>query len=99
VADVTVDEAQLAEQHILIYEVREGPRVRIRGIAFEGNQAYTAEQLEAQIRSEAYFPIFRKGTLNREQLDLDASSIRDFYQNRGYLDAQVGRRIDLSPDQ
>jgi len=99
VANVNVDEKLLREQNILIYRVREGPLVRIRGIEFEGNQTYTAGQLNAQIKSDEYFPIFKSGALNRDQLELDAASVRDFYRARGYLDAQVGRRIDLSPDQ
>lgn len=99
VADVTVDEELLEESNILIYRVREGPKVRIRGIRYQGNTTYTDKQLQAQIKSKPAFPIFRSGDLSREQLELDAASIRQFYQDRGYLDAQVGRRIELSPDQ
>ena len=99
VADVTVDQELLDESHILIYRVREGPKVRIRGIRFEGNDVFTDDQLDSRIRSNTYFPILKQGELNREQLELDADRIRAFYEERGYLDAQVGRRIDLSPDQ
>ncbi len=99
VADVTVDDKLLSEQNILVYQVREGPKVRIRKISFEGNAIYADKQLDAQITSDEYFPIFKAGELSREQLELDAASIRDFYRARGYLDAQVGRRIELSPDQ
>lgn len=99
VADVTVDEQLLNDSEILLYRIREGPKVRIRRIAFEGNEAFTDEQLESRIRSEEYFPILNQGELSREQLELDAGRIREFYQERGYLDAQVGRRIDLSPTQ
>src|SRR5690606_26589979 len=31
--------------------------------------------------------------------DLDAARVRDFYRDRGYLEAQVARDIDLSPNQ
>ena len=101
VADVAVDEAALDEQRVLIYRVREGPRVRIQEIRFEfeAGQSIETKELRREVRSETYFPIFRKGTLSREQLELDAAAIRELYRERGYLDAQVGRRIDLSPDQ
>lgn len=99
VADVTVEQKPLDTQHILIYQVREGPKVRIADIRFSGNKTFTGDQLDAQIKSHAYVFIFHAGNLNREDLDLDAARLRDFYHDRGYLDAQVGRRIDLSPDQ
>ncbi len=99
VADISVDRELLKESHILVYRVREGPRVKIKGIRFEGNDQYTHKQLKSKLRSKTYFPIFQKGDLNREQLELDSSGVRDFYHARGFLDAQVGRRIDLSPDE
>ncbi len=99
VADVTIDQKLLDESGILIFRVREGPRVRIREIRFEGNQMFSTGELRSKLRSKTYFPILQSGDLNREQLELDAARVRDHYQQRGYLDAQVGRRIDLSPDQ
>lgn len=99
VADVSVDREVLEESNILVYRVREGPRVKITGIDFQGNTSYTRKQLKSKLHSKTYFPIFQKGDLNREQLELDAASVREFYNARGFLDAQVGRRIDLSPDE
>jgi len=99
VADVSVDRELLSESDILVYRVREGPKVKIKGLRFEGNTSYTRKQLKSKLRSKEYFPILQKGELNREQLELDAASVRDFYRQRGYLDAQVGRRIDLAPDE
>lgn len=99
VADVSVDQELLRDSNILIFRVREGPLVRIRGIRFEGNRAFADAELRSRIRSQTYFPIFRRGDVNREQLELDAARVRDFYRERGYLDAEVGRRIDISPDQ
>ncbi len=99
VADISIDRDLLKDSHILVYRVREGPRVKIKGIRFEGNTRYTHKQLKSKLRSKTYFPIFQKGDLNREQLELDSTSVRNFYHDRGFLDAQVGRRIDLSPNE
>lgn len=99
VADVSVDEELLRESEILIFRIREGPKVRIRDIGFEGNRTFSSDELASRIRSEEYFPILNQGALSREQLELDAGRLREFYAERGYLDAQVGRRIDLSPNQ
>ena len=99
VADAEVDEDALDEQRVLIFQVREGPRVRIKGIRFEGAKRIAEKELRREVESETFFPIFREGRLSRDQLELDAAAVRELYRDRGYLDAQVGRRIDLSPDQ
>jgi outer membrane protein insertion porin family len=99
VVDVRADKSLLDEQNILIFRIREGPRVHIRGIAFEGHAAFSQQELRSKIKSNTHIWLLRKGELSREQLDLDAARLRDFYRERGYLEAQVGRRIDLSPDQ
>ncbi|MEQ9460819.1 MAG: outer membrane protein assembly factor BamA [Phycisphaeraceae bacterium] len=98
-ADVQINEALLRDERILIYRVREGPRIKVRDIRFEGNTAFEARSLRPEIVTDTPLLIFRKGRLNREQLDLDAAAIRQYYRARGYLDARVGWRLDLSPDQ
>ncbi|WP_432798647.1 outer membrane protein assembly factor BamA [Poriferisphaera sp. WC338] len=99
VAQVSIDRELLADSGILIYQVREGPHVRIRGFRFEGNTIFPDKQLRNEIKSKIYFPIFRKGELNRQQLQIDAAAIRDFYRDNGYLDADAAPRISLSPDE
>ncbi|MEE9211324.1 MAG: outer membrane protein assembly factor BamA [Phycisphaeraceae bacterium] len=99
VADVTMDEGLLRESSILIFRVREGPRVRIKTLTFEGNKAFSNKQLKSRIRSRSHILIFRKGELSREQLNLDKVRLEEFYRSQGYLDARVGRRIELSPNE
>jgi len=98
-AEVAVDEEALAESDVLIYRVREGPRVRIRDIQFEGNRVFTARQLKNEIGSREYVFILEAGELSEEQLDQDVASLREFYEARGYLNVRVSRQIQLSPDQ
>lgn len=96
---VTYDQQLLDEKGELVFKVREGPKIRIRQMTFQGIAAFTTKQLRSKIKSTTYIPILRPGVLNRQELDNDAARIREFYNQRGYLDAQVGRKIDLSPDQ
>ncbi|MEM0915445.1 MAG: outer membrane protein assembly factor BamA [Planctomycetota bacterium] len=99
VAEVTIDRELLFEEGILIYRIREGPRVRIKDFRFEGNDSYPAKELRPEIQSQTWFPLIRGGELNRQRLELDAGEVRNFYRAEGYLDAQVGRRIDISPNE
>ncbi|MAE61015.1 MAG: outer membrane protein assembly factor BamA [Planctomycetaceae bacterium] len=98
-ADVSVDQQTLEESDILVFQVREGPKPRVRDIAFEGNAAFTAKQLRSQIKTEKYLFILKDGAVSDEQLEVDVAGLRRFYLQRGYLDVRVGRRLDLSDDQ
>jgi outer membrane protein insertion porin family len=98
-ASVEPDAQLLAENNALVYRVTEGPRVRLRSIGFEGNDELSDRELRSAIRSKRYIFILQPGLLNREQLELDAGRLRQYYAARGYLDAQVGRRIDRAPNQ
>ena len=97
--DVTYDQELLNTSGLLIFQVREGPKIRIRRIAFEGNDAFHGDLLMTEVRSRTYIPVFRGGELSREKLDNDRDSIRRYYRSRGFLDAEVARDIAVSPDQ
>ena len=99
VADVRVDQEALRDRRVLHFIIREGPRVRLRAVRFEGNDRFPDKQLRSEVKSKTRFLFLIDGNLSREKLDLDAAAVRDFYRNRGYLDAQVARRIDLAPNQ
>ena len=98
-ASVSYDEKTLNDKRELIYRVTEGPRVRVTELAYEGNQVFDDNRLASQVGQETYLWPFVAGYMDRTQLDLDVASIRKYYNDRGYLNAQVGRRIDLSPRQ
>jgi len=98
-ASVAVDELALKERNELVYTVREGPRIRVRGFVFEGNEAIPDKKLKSRLRSKTYFPVFQPGTLSREELDRDVARLRELYDSEGYLNAEVGREILVSPDQ
>ena len=100
VTDVSVDERALEQDRRLVLIVREGPRIRIRGVRFEGNQAFPTKVLRRQVEAKPWIPLIGSGrVVNREALQLDAARLRTYYVDRGYLEAQVERQIDVSDDQ
>jgi len=88
-ATVEVDTDLLKKKKELVYIITEGPRLRIKKILFEGNDRIRRGKLKGKIKSRAYFPIFHKGRLDDEQLERDRRSLEQYYQDEGFLDAQV----------
>ncbi|MBN1764569.1 MAG: outer membrane protein assembly factor BamA [Sedimentisphaerales bacterium] len=97
-ATVTLNEEELQKQRQVIYTIVEGPRVRIKKIHFQGNQAFPNRKLKSKIKTNAYFPIFNKGRLDDDQLDMDRQALMTFYHQEGYLDARVFVQKEYNPD-
>ena len=97
--ELSIDESQLDENDILLFEVIEGPRVRVRMIEFDGNRAIPDHLLHSEIKTRTWFPFFRRGELDTEVLKSDVASINTYYKDRGFLDIRVDRTIEISPDQ
>lgn len=96
---VGIDQQQLDENDVLIYEIIEGPRVRVRHIEFVGNTHFPTKVLQAEISTRTWFPFLIRGELDNEMLASDVKSLDMYYKDRGYLDVRVDRTIEISPDQ
>ena len=66
--EVLLDSQQLEENDILIFEIIEGPRVRVLSIKFEGNMSIPDKRLHAEIKTRTWFPFFRRGVLDDQVL-------------------------------
>ena len=78
----------------LIFHINEGPSVKISKIDFIGNTAISDDTLKGQMKAtrEQWFLSFinGRGTYQETKFDEDASKIVDYYQNHGYIKANVG---------
>ena len=96
--EVEVDRAELDNAGVLIYEIMEGPRVRVKSVRFEGNNSFASKLLSAQIETSVAVPFLRRGELDEYVLDDDVAKLVTFYRNRGFLEARIGSVITQSTD-
>ncbi|MEM9079625.1 MAG: outer membrane protein assembly factor BamA [Verrucomicrobiota bacterium] len=76
----------------LIFVIDEGTKSEVRKIRFEGNQAFKDVDLrrEMETKQKGLFSFITKsGKIDNQILERDLESLREFYQNNGYLRAQV----------
>src|SRR5205823_4744257 len=83
-----------------VYNVCEGPVVRVRSIQFTGNDTLaTQARLRTQIdSSRAFLGLPLGGTYNPALVDHDATKLVDYYKSNGYLDVRVTRELALTAD-
>jgi outer membrane protein insertion porin family len=95
---VTTDEPALTANRAVVYKIVEGPKVTVRKIAFEGNDFYGDFKLKQSISSSQRLWPFVDGYLDTDQVAQDELTIRNMYISEGFLDCEVGRQLDFSPD-
>lgn len=94
-AQVTPDLSEVDETGQLFLRVREGSRLRVTGIRFEGNEVFSDRQLRSQVELDTYTPILDKGRFDETQIEEDVQGLIAFYRDRGYVDVRAGwQRID-----
>ena len=78
----------------LTFNINEGPSVKIRKIDFVGNAAISDGALKRQMKAtkQEWFLSFvgGRGKYQETKFDDDAVRVVEFYQNRGYIKANVG---------
>src|SRR5229473_2866121 len=76
----------------VIYTITEGMRGAVKRIRFEGNEHFSEKILRKQMKTRGKSLISfidKSGRLDEAQLQQDLDSIKEFYQNKGYIDAEV----------
>jgi len=95
--EVTFDADKLAEGKV-VYTVREGRRVRVKKVMFEGNSALKTDKLKQAVKSDDKKWVFWSGYYSRQKVQADQDKLTDVYQDRGFLDYRVTSREEFSAD-
>ena len=79
----------------VVFDVKEGPKVKIRTINFNGNKEVSDRALARQMKSTKGTGLFTwitgKNTYNENKFDEDAEKVIEYYRNKGYITARVGQ--------
>src|SRR5205807_5127087 len=76
----------------VIYTVEEGAKGAVSRIHFQGNEHFSERLLRKQMKTRGKTMISfvdKSGRLDEVQLQQDLDKIKEFYQNHGYIDAEV----------
>jgi outer membrane protein insertion porin family len=79
----------------VVFNVVEGPKVKVRTLNFTGNSAVSDRALGRQMKATKAHNwlswITGKGTYNEAKFDEDAEKVIEYYRNKGYITARVGQ--------
>ncbi|MGC2353065.1 MAG: outer membrane protein assembly factor BamA, partial [Candidatus Udaeobacter sp.] len=76
----------------VVYTVNEGVKGAVKQISFEGNAHFTAWRLRKEMKTKrqtiASF-LDKSGRLDEAQLQQDMDSLREWYQDHGFIDVEI----------
>lgn len=75
-----------------VYTINEGEQGAVREVRFEGNHVFSDQRLRHQMKTRPktfYSFLDKSGRLDQTQLEQDLDSIREYYQNHGYIDIAI----------
>jgi outer membrane protein insertion porin family len=78
---------------ILVFDVNEGPQVRISSVRFVGNHHFSSGLLEGAIQTRSHSMLSwltGSGVLDQKKLQDDVDHLTAYYYSAGYLNAHVG---------
>ncbi|MCM2276747.1 MAG: BamA/TamA family outer membrane protein [Oligoflexia bacterium] len=75
------------ERHVT-YFIAEGPRLRFAGVDFDGNHAFSSEELRAQFLAKAS-PLLSHGYFVEKDLQKAAELVVEWMKSKGYLSAKL----------
>ena len=78
----------------LVFEIDEGPLIKIKTIKFIGNEEFSDRALKGVIesREQKWYVLFTPNDkYDANRLNLDVQKIRQFYLQNGYADVKVNR--------
>jgi outer membrane protein insertion porin family len=91
--EVSYEIEETGKEIRVLIKIREYEKLYIRSIEFKGNQAFTEKELRSLIKTteKGFFSFLTdSGLLKTDQLKEDTRVIEGFYQNHGYIEANVG---------
>jgi outer membrane protein insertion porin family len=78
----------------VIFNISEGPAVKIANLRFTGNSFVSSERLRTQISSSRTLAGIIGGDYSPQLLEFDRQRLEEYYRALGFQDVQVNRTID-----
>lgn len=98
-AQVNLVEGDKYGDERVVFNITEGPVIRVSSIQFVGHNFVSASRLETQIStSRTFLGTGIGGIYNPAMLDADVMKLKDYYKSNGFHDIDVSREVEWESD-
>lgn len=74
------------------FEIKESPKVKIKGVEFVGASAFSEKELRKVIKTRKRWMfswLTGSGVYKADEFEMDRERLTEFYRNRGYIDFEI----------
>jgi outer membrane protein assembly complex protein YaeT len=82
----------------VVFNITEGPKVKVKHVEFVGQSFVNGEVLRSHIKTSREFLGLFGGKLNLFMVDYDVEELEKYYKAFGFHDAHVSRELQWEPD-
>ncbi len=82
----------------VVFNITQGPKVKVKEILFEGNTFVSGAVLNTHVKSTHEFLGLVGGTLNLYMVEYDVEELEKYYKSFGYHDVRVSRELRWEAD-
>jgi len=97
-ADVKLVEGGKLGDSRIVFDIIEGPVVKVGGVYFAGNEFAGSDRLRTQLATSRAFLGRIGGTFNPATIDGDISKVTEYYRTLGFHTVRVSRELKYSED-
>jgi outer membrane protein assembly factor BamA len=96
-ARVTLDEGNRITDKRVVFNVNEGPLVKVHSLTFTGNKNMTDEELQQQLVSTRTC-LGCLGVFSDAAVQDDVKKLEEFYKDKGFREVKISRQLLFSED-
>jgi outer membrane protein assembly complex protein YaeT len=82
----------------VVFNISEGPTLKVRDIQFRGNTFVSSGRLLTQVNSSRKILGLFGGTYNKEMANNDVTKLEAYYKEFGFHDVRVSQALEYTPD-
>jgi outer membrane protein assembly complex protein YaeT len=97
-ASVSLEEGFDETHDRVVFNITEGPVVRVRSTNFTGGEFASGGRLRTQIETSRAFLYSLGGIFNPEMVKEDVHKLEEYYRKNGFLNVRVSRELSFSDD-
>lgn len=97
-AEVNLVEGADPQDRSVVFEINEGPKVKVKTVRFDGNEDVSTEVLKLQLSTKKRILWYFGGKYDPATISEDIAALKRYYHNIGYFDVVIKEKTEFSDD-
>jgi outer membrane protein insertion porin family len=97
-AEVTLEKGGSPDDREVVFLIEEGPKVRVRGVKFDGNKFVSGPVLKTKLSTKSALVGLFGGEYDPDSIRNDVLALKQYYMSLGFFDVEIDSDVRFSED-